>query len=31
MSQHMALYFDSKAEQGIQDSVSSIGQLLSGN
>jgi outer membrane lipoprotein SlyB len=28
MSQHMALYFDSRAEKGVQDSISSIGQVL---
>jgi len=28
MSQRMALYFDSRAEQGISDSSSSVGQVL---
>lgn len=31
MSQHMALYFDSRAEKAIADSVSSIGQTLGSN
>src|SRR5688572_23173876 len=31
MTQRMALYFDSRAEQSIQDSVSSIGQSLAGS
>jgi|GraSoiStandDraft_4_1057263.scaffolds.fasta_scaffold301770_1 hypothetical protein len=31
MSQHMALYFDSRAESTIADSIGSVGQTLSGN
>jgi hypothetical protein len=30
MSQRMALYFDSRAEKGITDSISSVGQVLTG-
>jgi len=30
MSQYMALYFDSRAEKGVQDSISGIGQMLTG-
>lgn len=28
MSQHMALYFDSRAERGVSDAISGIGQVL---
>ena len=30
MSQHMAIYFDSKAEKAVQDSIESVGQVLTG-